>query len=398
LLVFLASRRSPAIYCLLLAALMCVAYRNSGSVSPPLPQAVANEAFRRVWAGKLSSPDGAIPLFHAAVVSDPAFPWRWSDLGDALTAAGRDDQASYCFRESLALGPASPQIALRAANFYFATGRIEPALALGATILRELPDYDDMVFSSYVRMGGGLDGVLDTGIGNNPRAARTFFQFLLRGGGEERLSRAWRWIDGRGYTTRPLARSWANWLLQRGRAGEAAAVWMQHGAGDAGVYRISNWVDNAGFEDQWTGGAFDWVVDPSPGVKTVWDAQVVHSGRHSLRLDLDAVDNLDFHHVSQRVWLDPGRYRLSGWVRTMGFTTDQGVGLRLTGAGNAADPDVSTPAIAGSREWTQLSAEFTLRAPARLARVEIVRHPSEKFDNRPHGTAWIDDVAIQRLN
>lgn len=144
--------------------------------------------------------------------------------------------------------------------------------------------------------------------------------------------------------------------------------------------------------------AFDWVAEPRPGVKAVWDPQVVHSGRHSLRLDLAAADNLDFHHVFQRVWLDPGRYRLSGWVRTDGLTTDQGVGLRLTGADNAAGPDASTPTITGSREWTQLSAEFTLRAPARLARVEIVRHPSDKFDNRPHGTAWIDDVAIERLN
>jgi tetratricopeptide (TPR) repeat protein len=386
------------VYGLFLAGLMALAYRNSGSVSPLLPQLVANEGFRRVWAGKLSSPDGAIPLFHAAVVSDPAFPWRWSDLGDALAAAGRNDEAGYCFRESMALGPASPQIALRAANFYFETGRIQPALELGATILKELPDYDDMVFSSYVRMGGDPNRVLETGIGNNARAARTFFQFLLRGGGEERLSRAWRWIDRRGYATRPLARSWANWLLQRGRPDEAVTVWMRHGAGGAGVYRISNWVDNASFEDQWTGEAFDWVVEACPGVKTIWDAQVVHSGRHSLRLDLDAADNLDFHHVYQRVWLDPGRYRLSGWVRTNGLTTDQGVGLRLTGAGNAADPDVSTPTAAGSREWTPLSAEFTLRAPAHLARVEIVRHPSEKFDNRPHGTAWIDDVAIQRLN
>jgi len=398
LFLLLASRRSPAIYGLFLAALMAVAYTNSGSVSPLLPQPVANEGFRRVWEGKLSTPDGAIALFHAAVVSDPAFPWRWSDLGDALAAAGRNEEAAYCFRESLALGPESPQIALRAANFYFITGQTDRALALGATILKELPDYDDMVFSSYVRMDGDLDRVLETGIGANPRAARTFFQFLLRGRGEARLSRAWGWIEQRGYATRPLARSWANRLLQRNHPDEAATVWMRHGAGDAGVYRISNWVDNSGFEDQWTGEAFDWVAEPRTGVKTSWDAQVVHSGRHSLRLDLDAADNLDFHHVSQRVWLDPGRYRLSGWVRTSGLTTDQGVGLRLTGTGNSAGPDVSTPTATGSRDWTRLSAEFTLRAPARLARVEIVRHPSDKFDNRPHGTAWIDDVAIQRLN
>jgi tetratricopeptide (TPR) repeat protein len=391
------------VYGLFLAALMAVAYRNSGSVSPLPPQTVANEGSRRVWAGKLSGPDGAVALFRAAVVADPAFPWRWSDLGDALVATGRDDEAETCFRESLALGPALPQIVLRAANYDFESGRIQPALELGAGILRKLPDYDDMVFSSYVRMGGDPDRVLETGIGGNARAAGTFFRFLLRRGGEERLSRTWDWLDRRGYATRPLARSWANWLLQRNHPEEGAAVWLRHGAADAGVYRISNWrisnwVDNAGFEERWTGDAFDWVSEPCPGVKTVWDESVVHAGRHSLRLDLDAAGNLDFHHVSQRVWLDPGRYRLSGWVRTNGLTTDRGVGLRLAGAGNAADADNSTPTLAGTREWTQLSKEFTFRAPARLARVEIFRPPSEKFDNRPHGTAWIDDVAIQRLN
>lgn len=378
--------------------MMAVTYRNSGSVSPVLPQPSANEGFRRTWAGRLSAPDGALSLFHDAVVSDPAFPWRWSDLGDALVAAGRNDEALTCFRESLVLGPASPQIALRAANFHFEMGEIQPALELGATILKELPDYDDMVFSEYVRMGGDLDRVLETGIGNNRRAARTFFKFLMRGGSEQRLSETWRWIETRGYATRPLARSWANWLLQRDRPEEAVAVWARHGASDAGVYRISNWIDNAGFEDPWTGEGFDWLVEESPGVKAVRDGQVAHSGRYSLRLDVDAADNLDFHHVSQLVWLEPGHYKLSGWVRTNGLTTDQGVGFRLIGAHNAASPDVSTPTVVGTQDWTMLSADFTLGAPARLARVEIVRRPSGKFENRPHGTAWIDDVGIQRLN
>lgn len=402
---FPAQKRFPAVYGLILAGLMAVNYSNARSVSPALPQPVANEGFRRMWAGNLSAPDGAIALFRKAVVSDPAFPWRWSDLGDALMAAGRHDEARICFRESLALGPNLPQIALRAANFRFEMGEIQPALALGAGILKQLPEYDDMVFSSYVRMGGDLDGILASGIGNNPRAARTFFRFLMRSGGEQRLSATWRWptwrwptwrwIDERGYADRPLARAWASWLLERSHAEEAATVWMRHGASDAGVYRVSNWIDNSGFEEKWTGEGFDWLAEAIPGVKTVWDDQVAHSGRRSLRLDMDAANNLDFHHVSQRVWLDPGRYQVSGWVRTNGLTTDQGVGLRLTGA--RGDPDVFTPTAEGSREWTRLSAEFTIQAPE-LAKVEIVRRPSDKFDNRPRGTAWIDDVKIERVH
>ncbi len=254
-----------------------------------------------------------------------------------------------------------------------------------------------MIDSSYVRMGGDLERVLQTGIGNNRRAAQTFFQFLMRGGREQQIREAWRWMDERGFASRPLARSWANRLLQQDHAEEAATVWMRHGATDTGAYRRSNWVDNAGFEEPLTGEGFDWLAEPCAGVKTAWDERIVHAGSHSLRLELDAADNLDFHHISQRVWLEPGRYRLSGWVRTSGLTTDQGVGFRLAGTGNAGDSNVLTPAAVGSQPWTRLSAEFSTHAPARLAKVEIVRRPSEKFDNRPHGTAWIDDVEIQRL-
>lgn len=380
-----------------MAALMGLAFKISGSVAPPRPQTVADEGYRRLWAGSLAAPNGAVPLFREAVISDSAFPWRWSDLGDGLLAAGNADEAAYCFRQSLALGPALPQIALRAANFDFETGRVESALGLGATILKELPDYDDMVFSSYVRMGGDLDRVLGAGVGNNPRAAGTFFQFLMRRGDEPALSKTWHWMDMRGYATRPLARSWANWLLQKNRPEEAAAVWKRHGATDAGRYMISNWIDNGSFESQWTGEGFDWQVEACPGVKTIWDDRVAHSGHRSLRLDLEAEDNLDFHHVSEPVWLEPGRWRLSSWIRTSGLTTDQGIGLRLLDPRDTAGTDLSTPEAAGTQYWTQISTEFTFRGPARLAKVAIVRRPSEKFDNRPRGTAWIDDVELRRL-
>jgi hypothetical protein len=95
---------------------------------------------------------------------------------------------------------------------------------------------------------------------------------------------------------------------------------------------------------------------------------------------------VDFHHVWQNVWLIPGRYRLSAWIRTDGLTTDEGVGVRVGSA--------HTTALAGNNGWTEVAVELTVPA-ARMARVEVFREPSMKFESRPRGSVWIDDVGLR---
>ena len=54
-------------------------------------------------------------------------------------------------------------------------------------------------------------------------------------------------------------------------------------------------------------GSKPWKVIDVAGVKAVRDETKPHSGSSSLRLDFDAPDNIWFRHVSQFVWLEPGR-------------------------------------------------------------------------------------------
>src|SRR5580700_8322388 len=166
--------RLPALFGLALAGCMGLSWLSNGSVSPPMPQTIANHAYRELWSDHPEGRQGAIEMFQQSLAMDPAFPYRWSDLGDALAAAGRKDSARYCFRRSLELAPNSPQIAMRAANFHLREGEIDSALQLGATILRITPDYDEMVFNSWVRLGGDLNGILQSGVGANGRAAEAF--------------------------------------------------------------------------------------------------------------------------------------------------------------------------------------------------------------------------------
>jgi hypothetical protein len=118
---------------------------------------------------------------------------------------------------------------------------------------------------------------------------------------------------------------------------------------------------------------------------------MAHSGARSLRLAFDSADNLDYHHYMQRVWLEPGAWRLEGWIRTRDFSTDRGVGLAI------AELSAYTPDVSGTHDWTHVAATFTVSGAPRLVEVRIVRRPSLDFDNHPHGTAWVDDVAIRNL-
>src|SRR5579863_10241972 len=242
----------PALHGVALAALVAVIWFRNGSVSPAAPQVVANHAYRELWSDHAEGPHGAIEMFRQAVAMDSAFPYRWSDLGDALAAAGESDAARYCFRRSLELAPGSPQIAMRAANFHLREGEIGPALQLGSRVLRITPAYDGMIFNSWTRLGGELNEILQAGIGNNTRAAEGFFLFLIgandTGANDaSRLVETWKWMEGRSYVTRPLARTWAGWLAGRRRDSDAFAVWKRYVALDSG-YGVSNWIDNSGFE------------------------------------------------------------------------------------------------------------------------------------------------------
>src|SRR5580700_5377114 len=196
---------SPLICAVLLAGLMAVSYAIFGSMSPPGPQVIANAGYQKLWAGDIGS---AVTEFERALAADPAFPYRWSDLGEALADDGRIEEARYCFRRAVELAPDSPQIAVRAANFWFRTGSIEEGLSIESKVLGEVPDFDQMIFRSWVRMAGGVRGMLDTGIGANARAAGAFFDFMIANGSLTELNEMWRWMEARGYVAVRQSREW----------------------------------------------------------------------------------------------------------------------------------------------------------------------------------------------
>jgi hypothetical protein len=374
------------LYAVVFGCLLAANWLATGSVSPVAPQAIANQAYRELWSGNIGAAQSAVAKFRQALSMDPAFPYRWSDLGQALAEAGQTESARRCFQRSLDLAPNSPQIMLRAANFYLQKGEVGPALRLEASILRLTSEYDNMVFSSWVRLAGDQTGILQTGIGTNARAARSFFRFLTGSGATSRLDTTWKWMEDRSYAGVPEAKMWASWLIGRQRDSEAFAVWKRHISRDP-AFGVTQWIDNSGFGGDASGQGFDWRIQNAPGMKTSLDAAVTHSSRPSLRIDFDGSRNLDFISANKRVWLPPGSYLLTAWIRTSNLSTDRGLALTLLG--------VSTAPETGTHDWNLVRATVSVKGQPSAGEVQLVRQKSWKFDGNIQGTAWVDDVELR---
>jgi tetratricopeptide (TPR) repeat protein len=107
---------------------------------------------------------GSVGLDRQALARNPASPYRWCDLAEALLASGDTRRARDGFSQALRLGPGIPPIPLHAAGFCLRQNETRPALRTMARILALVPNYDGPLFSCYDRMGVSLDEVLAHGV------------------------------------------------------------------------------------------------------------------------------------------------------------------------------------------------------------------------------------------
>jgi hypothetical protein len=103
---------------------------------------------------------------------------------------------------------------------------------------------------------------------------------------------------------------------------------------------------------------------------------------------------VNFDQPWQYVVVEPStRYRLTGYFRTEGVTTTNGIQLEIqeTHFGGALQ---ETPNLTGTQPWTPGETEFTTDAKTELIRVVLRRRASQKLDNKIRGTVWVDDVSL----
>ena len=327
---------------------------------------------------------------------DPASAFRWCDLAEAMVEPGRIESARYAINRAIELGPHSAPILLRAANFYFRIDDAARAVEFGRTILGQIPDYDAILFSDYDRFEVPVETVLDKGLPVDRRATRAYLSHLL---GSTRLTDSrivWNWVRAHHFADDPLASSYVSFLVSNHAYETAAERWVDYLGSRRGDYPQTNLLFNGDFESAPTGSLFDWQIGSTDGVRIARDGVSEHSGQYSVHLQFDGTTNVALDQVSQSCVLSAGTYTLQYFVKTEGITTNEGVRLRALDPENPGLLNVVTEPASGTSDWRRVEARFTITPRTHLVRVQIVRLPSQKFDNKIAGSAWIDSVRLRR--
>lgn len=348
-------------------------------------------------AGGREDLDQAIGMFRKALQQDPQDPYRWADIGDAFLEAGDEQDARYSYNQVLSLAPHSAYFRLRTANFHFQIDEEQEALTITAQILKVTPEYDSLIFTDYITVADNSDNVLRFGIPDDRRAARAWLDSLMQAGRVDDVQRTWDWVAGHGYADDALAGRYAEFLIRQGRPDSAASAWTSYLGARAPDYGKSAYLFNGGFESEPIESPFDWKLVQTEGAEVARDCTTAWSGQCSLRIAFAGTQNLDFSAASQFAVVRQGRYRFQAFVRTEGLTTDQGIRFRISDVDAPARLDVKFGQFTGSRPWSAVESDLTIGPETRLLQIQVIRSPSLKFDNKIGGTAWIDDLSLERV-
>lgn len=323
----------------------------------------------------------------------------WLELASAYEAAGDQRGALRAYRRAQADAPISSDVAWRYGSFLLRRGDRAAGFAEIRRALAAKPSLAAAAVSECWQADPEIGAILDEALPARPRfyfvaidfflvqrrwgAALAVWNRLLTLGAPIRMAQALPLVDA---------------LIEQDQIAAAEGAWRKAlgATGElVGEKRSLSLVYDGGFERQPVGGGFGWREGKVAGVAYALDGDVFRSGSRSMRVTFDGTENLDFANLVEYVPVQPGRrYRFSAYLRTKDITTDSGLRFWIHAPRHPGGAQVLTPSLVGTNEWTRASAEITAGKDTDVLAIALRRIPSEKFDNKLAGTAWIDDVSL----
>jgi tetratricopeptide (TPR) repeat protein len=345
--------------------------------------------------------EAALALFARAYAANPTDSRPLLAVAVLYQEAGRADDADALMQIADHLTPVDPNIQQRLALYWDQRG--DPA-----TALRHLSKA--MTASDRIRREGlpvmlrlaedpALRGLLEPIALAAPAWWPGFFRYAADRATSTDVVRYLlalrRQADAAAITVTERT-AYQNRLLRDGFAAEAYLAWLN--SLEPAARAELGLVFNGGFELPLSNAGFGWharahkqlTIQPLRTLGTV--------GSKSLLVRFSSFEQR-FEHLGQRLFLQPGRYRLSGSVRADQLETEGGVRwrVRCNGAGNALLGE--SEVFLGRVPWAGFSVDFDV--PARdcdTQDLRLVSAGTHRFELAMNGALWFDDLRIERAD
>ncbi|MFV0296593.1 MAG: tetratricopeptide repeat protein [Hyphomicrobiaceae bacterium] len=191
-------------------------------------------------------------------------------------------------------------------------------------------------------------------------------------------------------------RNYIKFLIHKGFYQLAYSSWLQLLPKDQ--LRNAGTVFNSGFETEFSGLPFDWVVSKGTGARIHRAPDPLDGNNMALELEF-VTGRIEFGGVSEIIALAPGTYILKGRLRGE-LTGKRGLVWSVSCLPKTSEPLAETPMQFGmTPRWKTFELQFVVprqRCETQMLHLRLdARSASEKL---VRGTMWYDDIKIARTD
>lgn len=357
----------------------------------------------RYWQYNLEEPDTAraIQAYTIALSLNPRSADLWSDLGIAYETQGNVAAARDAFQQAKKAYPLSAEISWRYANFLLRQGDLDAAFGEMRSAVETEPKRGAEALSRALIAEPNFDLVVDRVLPPLTDAYTGAIFDQVSDGHTANAVLIWNRLAALHPKQLPLQTYTyylVNALLREKQVAEAQRIWRE-AASFAGYGSLPGPADSlvwdGGFESGVFGSGFAWSPPGGAQVQISFDTREKHSGNRSLRLLFNGRYNLGLNGPCAEVAVQPSTtYHFSAWVKTQSLTTEQGIRFQLRPVATQDNAAVVTGDLRGTQPWTNVEMPWNSGTNVQELQVCVARLPSQEFDDKIQGIAWVDDVAL----
>ncbi|AGA91381.1 hypothetical protein Thimo_2661 [Thioflavicoccus mobilis 8321] len=183
-------------------------------------------------------------------------------------------------------------------------------------------------------------------------------------------------------------------LQREGIVTEAYLVWVNGLTPEE--RRYLGLLYDGGFELEPSQWGFGWVVLRASGVDV--ENATTYGVQGARALHVRFVDRKQrFRHLFQRLFLDPGNYRLTGRVRPEALDTLGGLRWQV----NCLLPETAklgeSERFLGASDWRSFAFDFVVPEGCVYQEVRLVSTGRRSFEHRMNGAVWFDALGIRKI-
>ncbi|GBE31848.1 hypothetical protein BMS3Bbin05_00751 [bacterium BMS3Bbin05] len=337
------------------------------------------------------NPERAALLFRKGLGRYPLHQFSWYGLARAYYAMGMTDRGDMLFDAIYRSITYDSRLAWDSGIFLFTKGdKKRGAMFLGKYLALNPGDLGKVLDICY-QLGLETDDILYSLLGNRPAAYDPLLNYLAGRKRLDDIEKVWNTVKHAAINNKTKLNI-CNASINGGRYGFARSIWNDLSVRKGNTMLIKN----GNFEFSIMNGCYGWIKGKTAGMKTGTDEDINVSGMKSFSVGFDGAHNPGVSVLRQVVPLEAGGgYGLTAYIKTEDITTTNGLYFYISGFKCRMRP-VRSEIFTGTVPWTRVGIGFDVPEGCSAVTVSLRRDRSRKFNNKIGGSAWIDNVEMEK--